>query len=225
VLVFGTARSQDDLTYNLANIFKVNKILRVDEQRGCASHIFDEHLQYLQYHCGTLIDNDMLGMPQSCHKSDRSLKSIKARLKGKQGRIRGNPMGKRVDFTGRTVITSDLHLAIDQVGVPRTIAQNFTVPEIVTPFNIEWLQELIRRNTAKYIIWDMGDRIDLRFHSKRSDLHLQCGYIVERHMMDDDLVVFNRQDVHNGSSSENLTLVNISIKFKCHHALQGRFRW
>ncbi|CAF4721648.1 unnamed protein product, partial [Rotaria magnacalcarata] len=164
-----------------------------DEQRGAASHIFDEHLQYLQYHCATLIDNDMPGMPQSCHKSGRPLKSIKARLKGKEGRIRGNLMGKRVDFSGRTVITPDPNLAIDQVGVPRSIAQNLTIPEIVTPFNIEWLQELIRRNAAKYIIWDTGDRIDLRFHPKPSDLHLQCGYIVERHMMDDDLVVFNRQ--------------------------------
>ncbi|CAF5034825.1 unnamed protein product, partial [Rotaria sp. Silwood1] len=193
VLVFGTARSQDDLTYNLANILKANKTLREDEQRGAASHIFDEHLQYLQYHCATLIDNDMPGMPQSCHKSGRPLKSIKARLKGKEGRIRGNLMGKRVDFSGRTVITPDPNLSIDQVGVPRSIAQNLTVPEIVTPFNIEWLQELIRRNAAKYIIWDTGDRIDLRFHPKPSDLHLQCGYIVERHMMDDDLVVFNRQ--------------------------------
>ncbi|CAF3316832.1 unnamed protein product [Rotaria socialis] len=193
VLVFGTARSQDDLTYNLANILKANKTLREDEQRGAASHIFDEHLQYLQYHCATLIDNDMPGMPQSCHKSGRPLKSIKARLKGKEGRIRGNLMGKRVDFSGRTVITPDPNLAIDQVGVPRSIAQNLTIPEIVTPFNIEWLQELIRRNAAKYIIWDTGDRIDLRFHPKPSDLHLQCGYIVERHMMDDDLVVFNRQ--------------------------------
>jgi DNA-directed RNA polymerase II subunit RPB1 len=97
----------------------------------------------------------MPGMPQSCHKS------------------------------GRTVITPDPNLGIDQVGVPRSIAQNLTVPEIVTPFNIEWLQELIPRNAAKYIIWDTADRIDLRFHPKVSYLHLQCGYIVERHMMDE----------------------------------------
>lgn len=193
VLVFGTARSQDDLTYNLANILKSNRQLKEDIDRGAASHAFDEHLRLLQYHCATFIDNDMPGMPQSCHKSGRPLKSIKARLKGKEGRIRGNLMGKRVDFSGRTVITPDPNLAIDQVGVPRTIAQNLTVPEIVTPFNIEWLQELIKRNAAKYIIWDTGDRIDLRFHPKPSDLHLQSGYIVERHMMDDDLVVFNRQ--------------------------------
>jgi DNA-directed RNA polymerase II subunit RPB1 len=70
-------------------------------------HIFEEHLQLLQYHCATLIDNDMPGTPQSCYKNGRPLKSIKARLKGKEGRIRGNLMGKRVDFSGRTVITPD----------------------------------------------------------------------------------------------------------------------
>lgn len=143
-------------------------------------------------------------------KSGRPLKSIKQRLKGKEGRVRGNLMGKRVDFSARTVITPDPNLQIDQVGVPRSIAANMTFPEIVTPFNIdryqkvvgwqnqmkepdfvhdEWtksghlsrLQELVRRGNsqypgAKYIIRDNGDRIDLRFHPKPSDLHLQIGY-------------------------------------------------
>ena len=48
-------------------------------------------------------------------------------------------MGKRVDFSARAVITPDPNLSIDQVGVPRTIAQNLTFPEIVTPFNIDRL--------------------------------------------------------------------------------------
>jgi DNA-directed RNA polymerase II subunit RPB1 len=46
-------------------------------------------------------------------------------------------MGKRVDFSARTVITPDPNLPIDTIGVPRTIAQNLTFPEIVTPFNID----------------------------------------------------------------------------------------
>lgn len=70
-------------------------------------------------------------------KSGRPLKSIKQRLKSKEGRIRGNLMGKRVDFSARAVITPDSNLSIDQVGCPRTIAQNLTFPEIVTPFNID----------------------------------------------------------------------------------------
>lgn len=46
-------------------------------------------------------------------------------------------MGKRVDFSARTVITPDPNLSIDQVGVPRSIAANMTFAEIVTPFNID----------------------------------------------------------------------------------------
>ena len=74
---------------------------------------------------------------QAMQKSGRPLKSVKQRLKSKEGRIRGNLMGKRVDFSARAVITPDPNLSIDQVGVPRTIAQNLTFPEIVTPFNID----------------------------------------------------------------------------------------
>ena len=103
------------------------------------------------------------GLPKATQKSGRPLKAIKARLKGKEGRIRGNLMGKRVDFSARTVITPDPNLAIDQVGVPRSIAQNMTFPEIVTPFNIDKMQELVRRGNsqypgAKYIIRDTGNK-------------------------------------------------------------------
>lgn len=76
-------------------------------------------------------------------KSGRPLKSIKQRLKGKEGRVRGNLMGKRVDFSARTVITPDPNLQIDQVGVPRSIAANMTFPEIVTPFNIDRYQKAV----------------------------------------------------------------------------------
>jgi len=68
-----------------------------------------------------------------------------------------------------------------------------TFPEIVTPFNIDKMHELVRQGNstypgAKYIVRDTGERVDLRFHPKPSDLHLQCGYKVERHIRDGDLV-------------------------------------
>ena len=70
-----------------------------------------------------------------------------------------------------------------QVGVPRSIASNLTYPEIVTPFNLDSMQELVQRGNnrypgAKYIIRDNGDRVDLRYHPKTTDLHLQIGYKV-----------------------------------------------
>ncbi|XP_008558335.1 DNA-directed RNA polymerase II subunit RPB1 [Microplitis demolitor] len=198
VIMYGSAKNQDDLTHKLADIIKANNELLRNEQAGAATHVISENIKMLQFHVATLVDNDMPGMPKAMQKSGKPLKAIKARLKGKEGRIRGNLMGKRVDFSARTVITPDPNLRIDQVGVPRSIAQNLTFPEIVTPFNIDKMQELVQRGNsqypgAKYIVRDNGERIDLRYHPKPSDLHLQCGYRVERHIRDGDLVIFNRQ--------------------------------
>ncbi|XP_064638126.1 DNA-directed RNA polymerase II subunit RPB1-like [Lineus longissimus] len=198
VVMYGSARNQDDLTHKISDIIKANNQLKRNEQNGAAAHIIAEDTKMLQFHVATFTDNEMPGLPKAVQKSGRPLKSVKQRLKGKEGRVRGNLMGKRVDFSARTVITPDPNLRINQVGVPRTIAQNMTFPEIVTPFNIDRLQELVRRGPnqypgAKYIIRDNGDRVDLRYHPKPSDLHLQIGYKVERHMQDDDLIIFNRQ--------------------------------
>lgn len=137
VVMYGSARNQDDLTHKLADIIKANNELLRNEQAGAAAHIIAENVKMLQFHVATLTDNEMPGLPRAMQKSGRPLKAIKARLKGKEGRIRGNLMGKRVDFSARTVITPDPNLRIDQVGVPRSIAQNLTFPEIVTPFNID----------------------------------------------------------------------------------------
>ncbi|KII64531.1 DNA-directed RNA polymerase II subunit RPB1 [Thelohanellus kitauei] len=191
-------RCHDDLTYKLADLVRANNALRSSEISGSPLHLLSEDWKMLQYHCATLIDNEIPGLPKALQKSGRPLKSLKQRLKAKDGRIRGNLMGKRVDHSARAVITPDPHLDIDEVGTPRSIAMNLTIPEIVTPFNIAKLQELVQNGPtqypgAKYIIRDTMDRIDLRFHPRSSDLHLQYGYVVERHLQDGDVIIFNRQ--------------------------------
>jgi len=65
------------------------------------------------------------------------------RLKGKQGRFRGNLSGKRVDFSGRSVISPDPNLRIQEVGVPIHMARVLTYPEKVTPYNIKWLRTVV----------------------------------------------------------------------------------
>lgn len=85
--------------------------------------------QQSQFHVATYMDNDIAGIPQALQKSGRPVKAIRARLKGKEGRLRGNLMGKRVDFSARTVITGDPNLELDEVGVPKSIAMNLTYPE------------------------------------------------------------------------------------------------
>ncbi|KAJ0410245.1 hypothetical protein P43SY_002577 [Pythium insidiosum] len=167
-------------------------------RKGEPSHIIEQFEQLLQFHLGTFLNNEQPGLPQAQQRSGKPLKTLRQRLRGKEGRIRGNLMGKRVDFSARTVITADPNLEIDQVGVPRSIAMNLTVPERVTPFNMAYMHQLISNGPlehpgAKYIIREDGNRIDLRYIKNKSDLALKCGWIVERHLKDDDLVLFNRQ--------------------------------
>jgi len=69
------------------------------------------------------------------------------RLKGKQGRFRGNLSGKRVDFSGRTVISPDPNLAINEVGVPIHVATTLTFPDRVTSHNIQRLQKAVLNGT------------------------------------------------------------------------------
>ncbi|KAJ7480001.1 DNA-directed RNA polymerase II, subunit 1 [Mycena galericulata] len=183
----GAMRSEDDLTFKLGDIIKASANVRRCENEGTPAHVITEFEQLLQFHVATYMDNDIAGIPQALQKSGRPVKSIRARLKGKEGRLRGNLMGKRVDFSARTVITGDPNLELDEVGVPRSIAMNLTYPERVTPYNISYLQELVRNGPtaypgARYVVRDTGERIDLRYN-KRADAHLKDG----------DFVLFNRQ--------------------------------
>ncbi|SCU92024.1 LADA_0F13740g1_1 [Lachancea dasiensis] len=193
-----TQRGEDDLTYKLGDILKANINVQRLEINGSPQHVIQESESLLQFHVATYMDNDIAGQPQALQKSGRPIKSIRARLKGKEGRIRGNLMGKRVDFSARTVISGDPNLDLDQVGVPKSIARTLTYPEVVTPYNIDRLTQLVRNGPnehpgAKYVIRDNGDRIDLRYSKRAGDIQLQYGWKVERHIIDDDPVLFNRQ--------------------------------
>ncbi|KAI3900610.1 hypothetical protein MKW92_014885 [Papaver armeniacum] len=201
VMMDASARSEDDLTHQLAMIIRHNENLRKQERNGAPAHIISEFAQLLQFHIATYFDNELPGQPRATQRSGRPIKSICSRLKAKEGRVRGNLMGKRVDFSARTVITPDPTINIDELGVPLSIALNLTYPETVTPYNIERLKELVEygpnppvgKTGAKYIIREDGQRLDLRYLKKSSDHHLEIGYKVERHLTDGDVVLFNRQ--------------------------------
>ena len=191
-------RGEDDLTYKLGDIIRANGNVRRCETEGSPAHVVSEFEQLLQYHVATYMDNDIAGQPQALQSSGRPIKSIRARLKGKEGRLRGNLMGKRVDFSARTVITGDPNLSLDEVGVPRSIARTLTYPETVTPYNIHKLHQLVKNGPnehpgAKYVIRDSGERIDLRHHKRAGEISLQYGWKVERHIVDGDYIIFNRQ--------------------------------
>ena len=202
VLVGGSGsgqRGEDDLTYKLAEIVRANQNVIQCEHDGAPEHVVREFESLLQYHVATYMDNDIAGQPQAMQKSNRPVKALRGRLKGKEGRLRQNLMGKRVDFSARTVITGDPNLSLDEVGVPKSIAQTLTYPEVVTPYNINKLAELVDNGPdihpgARYVIRNTGERIDLRHHKGGGGRNfLQWGWKVERHLNDGDVILFNRQ--------------------------------
>lgn len=71
---------------------------------GSPAHVVQEFVDLLQFHISSYFDNTVAGQPRATMRSGRAVKSISERLKGKSGRVRGNLMGKRVNFSVRAHI-------------------------------------------------------------------------------------------------------------------------
>ena len=198
VAVDSSLRSQDDLTHQYNEILKRNKELSKESNARGSTTTMSSTFDLLQFSVATLMNND-LSSARAHKKSGQPIKAIYARLKGKEGRVRGNLMGKRVDFSARSVISPDPNLDVDELGVPLSIAMNLTFPETVTDLNIDKLRKLVNNGPekwpgAKRIISSDGKTIiDLRYCKNTTDEHLETGYVVERHMQNGDFVIFNRQ--------------------------------
>ena len=192
-------RSEDDITHKLIDIIKTNSHLKkkIDNEKSLENTV-DEWTQVLQYHVATLVDNELPNVNPSTHRSGRALKTLRQRLKGKEGRIRGNLMGKRVNFSARSVITPDPNIKIDELGVPMKIALNLTFPDIVTKYNKKQLIKYVRNGPFKYPGAKSikrkvdGKSIALQYVDT-SSIQLQEGDVVNRHLINGDYVLFNRQ--------------------------------
>ena len=190
-------RMDDDLTHKLSEIVKYNNDLRNKIEKNNSPDIIADWTNILQYHVATMIDNQIPQVSPATHRSGRPLKAIVERLKGKEGRIRNNLMGKRVDFSARSVITPDPQIELDELGVPIKIAMNLSIPEKVNDFNKEKLLKLIRSGPdtwpgANNIVKRNNTRITL-INGILDTVVLENGDTVHRHLLDGDHVLFNRQ--------------------------------
>jgi DNA-directed RNA polymerase II subunit RPB1 len=190
-------RMDDDLTHKLSDIIKFNNILKKQLEKSTRKEIIDDWTNQVQYHIATYIDNELPSLFQSTHRSGRPIKSIRQRLKGKEGRVRNNLMGKRVDFSARSVITPDPNIELDELGVPIKIAVNLTYPEVVNDFNKIKLSKLIKNGPN---IWPGVNSIEMKNGKKLlindnniNSIEIKNGDIVHRHLIDGDYVLFNRQ--------------------------------
>ncbi|CAF1241130.1 unnamed protein product [Rotaria sp. Silwood1] len=196
---FRAGTNEDDLTIKLSEIIFLNDVIQRNRLNGVKMDKLVEQWDFLQLQCALYINSSLSGIP--AHMQPKKwIRSFAQRLKGKQGRFRGNLSGKRVDFSARTVISPDPNLRIDEVAVPIHVAKIMSYPEIVNKTNIEFIRQLVRNGPdvhpgANFIIHPKTEQKKFLKYGDRNDMaaKLRYGDIVERHLIDGDVVLFNRQ--------------------------------
>jgi DNA-directed RNA polymerase II subunit RPB1 len=207
VIMDDNQRMEDDLTHVLINIVRNNQRLQSKIDKGDSADMIDKYTDLLQFDVASYVDNDIKGLPPAAQRSGRPLKTLKSRLGAKTGRVRGNLMGKRVDFSARSVITPDANIDVDELGVPEEIARNLTFPEIVTMYNRDRLMTYVRNGPTRYpgakSVYIKSDNrpINLKFINPET-VDLKAGDVVHRHLIDGDVVLFNRQPSLHKASME-----------------------
>lgn len=188
----------DDLTYQFTEIIKNNQCLsdnylaKIDSRRKKTvlqtsilsnKEIYEKHLGNLEFRISTLFNNTKKKAKHAA--TARPITTLWERISGKDGIIRNNLLGKRTDQSGRTVITADPTLKMDELGVPYEMAQILTIPVYVTSFNIAYLNKLVREGKVNFLIRSSEPKrnINLRAAINYRGTLLQFGDIIERNGM------------------------------------------
>jgi DNA-directed RNA polymerase subunit A' len=216
-------RSEDDLTHKLSDILRANQRLWENLNAGAPEVIIEDLWDLLQYHITTYFDNNISQVPPARHRSGQPLKTITERIKGKEGRIRHNLAGKRVNFSSRTVISPDPYLKLNEVGIPLEIAKVLTIPERVTDANIDFLRKLIKKTdypcATAIEVAGRKKRITDKLREQFAE-ELAPGYIVERQIREGDVVLFNRHpSLHKLSLMGHFVKVLPGRTFRIHPAV------
>lgn len=185
----------DDLTYQLTEIIKNNQYLgeeyltKTELKRKKSvlqssllptSDIQQKHFTNLKFRISTYINNSKKKAKHAA--TARPITGLKERIAGKEGQIRHNLLGKRCDQSGRTVVGPDPTLKLNELGVPREMAEILTIPVHVTPFNINYMTEIVNSNKANFLIkaTDPKRSINLKNIINFRGTLLYFGDIIER---------------------------------------------
>ena len=139
-----------------------NRLKRLVEL-GAPDVIVRNEKRMLQEAVDSLIDNSQRGKALS-RRGRRELKSLSDMLKGKKGRFRRNLLGKRVDYSGRSVIVIGPHLKLSQCGLPKTMAlelyRPFVISKLVTynyAANVKGAKRIIERGRPE--VWEVLEEV------------------------------------------------------------------
>lgn len=216
----------DDLTHKLQDIVSACTTLRNDLDGTSRNPNPDSSWRFLQFQIARYIDNAREGVGQDRKRNTGQMfVTLRQRFKGKTGRLRHNLMGKRVQFSGRSVITIDTSLAVDQVGIPLVVAMGLTVPVLATHANILELTKLVERGPEQYPGANYIQNPEKQlFYINKTTLSrhtLSPGWTVHRHLIENDIVVFNRQpSLHRPSiMAHRVVILKVGKTFRLHSAV------
>ena len=202
--------NEDDLTAKLAEIAHWNKMLQITMDNGRGLEQIMNNWETLGATVALYINSQTPGLAaasvshpfasiQDCsNRQGKPSRGFVQRLKGKQGRFRGNLSGKRVDFSGRTVIGPDPNLRIDEVAIPEKVAVKLSYPERVNDYNITAMRQAIMHGSKVHPGANVLEKRQADGSTMRIALHmmkdaekrrqfareLRTGDIVHRHVRD-----------------------------------------
>lgn len=204
----------DDLTTAYNEIIKANIKLA---NKKLAETKRNKLIKTIQFRIRCLFDNSH---EKSKHTNGRPTKCIKKRISSKEGLIRNNCMGKRVDKSARTVIGPDPSVGIDQIVIPQKIASTLTYPERVNKYNINKLTGIINSGKANFVIRN-DNRINLKYALFKHGTQILYGDEIHRngnilyqtettnyHLLDGDKLKRNGKFISDiiATQSKNFTL-------------------
>jgi DNA-directed RNA polymerase II subunit RPB1 len=181
---------KDDLTSIYKDIVRFNNELKRDDLTELER---ETKLKGMIFAIEHMINNSDKKYGQG---KKKIYKSILDRVQGKEGLIRESIMGKRVNFSARTVLSPDPTLRFGQIRVPRAMAPYLSQHEIVTPENLRKMTTLLRKGKITYLVPSNGKAAGkkIRVNAKIQKEHtLVSGDEVDRWLENGDWVVFNRQ--------------------------------
>jgi len=207
----GGKMAADDLTTQINAIVRNNvellTVMRDVDGSGTISQSVKDNIEnlwaLLQHNISSYLDNTDKNnkINPAVSRSGRKLRGLIDRLIRKKGRIRSNLMAKRVNYSARSVISPDVGIDIDELGVPILVAKKLQFPEIVNSFNYEKLNTMLKNtlqnlNTYPSIVMikkkkDLNAMPRLVKHFRNATI--EAGDTVYRDLMDGDIVMFNRQ--------------------------------
>lgn len=182
-------KMSDDLTTIYIDIVKANNELANDLKEDER----EKHIKNLNFRIEHMINNTDQQYKQG---SKKVYNSIKERIQGKEALIRGSLMGKRVNYSARTVLGPEVNIKFGQIRIPEIMAPYLTQHETVTPENLNRLTYLLRQGKITHIIPISGrgaGRMVKVNERLRKEHHLSLGDQVDRWLDNGDYVVFNRQ--------------------------------